>query len=68
MGSVLGQGFLGEYLVVPQGVSVGGDIKLRSPLLCDVVVLFLKFSLIDWVDIGQIVLLVQVCIFIVSLY
>ena len=53
VGSVLGQASFGEYLVVYQGVSVGGDIKLRYPRLGEGVVLFSKCSLIGSVDIGQ---------------
>ncbi len=46
VGSVLGQAVFGEYLVVYQGVSVGGDMKLRYPEVGEGVVLFAKSSLI----------------------
>ncbi len=46
VGSVLGQAAFGEYLVVYQGVSVGGDMKLRYPEVGEGVVLFAKASLI----------------------
>lgn len=53
IGSVLGQASFGEYLVVYQGVSVGGDMKLRYPRLGEGVVLFSKCSLIGSVNIGR---------------
>ncbi len=46
VGSVLGQAAFGEYLVVYQGVSVGGDMKLRYPEVGEGVVLFAKSSVI----------------------
>ncbi len=46
VGSVLGQAAFGECLVVYQGVSVGGDMKLRYPEVGEGVVLFAKSSLI----------------------
>lgn len=51
--SVLGQAVFGDYLVVYQGVSVGGDIKLRYPKLGEGVVLFSKCSLIGAAEIGS---------------
>jgi serine O-acetyltransferase len=46
VGSVLGQAAFGEYLVVYQGVSVGGDMKLRYPVVGEGVALFAKSSVI----------------------
>jgi serine O-acetyltransferase len=46
VGSVMGQAIFGEYLVVYQGVSVGGDLKLRYPIIGEGVALFSKSSLI----------------------
>lgn len=46
VGSVLGQAVFGEYLVVYQGVSVGGDVKLRYPEIGEGVALFAKSSVI----------------------
>ena len=46
IGSVLGQAVYGEYLVVYQGVSVGGDMKLRYPRVGEGVVFFAKSSLL----------------------
>lgn len=53
VGSVLGQASFGNYLVVYQGVSVGGDMKLRYPQLGEGVVLFSKSSLIGSVVVGD---------------
>jgi len=51
--SVLGQAIFGDYLVVYQGVSVGGDNKLRYPRLGEGVVLFSKCSLIGDALVGS---------------
>ena len=53
LGSVLGQASFGEYLVVYQGVSVGGDLKLRYPKFGDGVALFAKSSVIGASKIGS---------------
>jgi serine O-acetyltransferase len=53
MGSVIGQAKLGEYLVVYQGVSVGGDLKLRYPESGDGVVLFAKSTVIGAAKVGS---------------
>ena len=53
LGSVLGQASFGEYLVVYQGVSVGGDLKLRYPKFGDGVALFAKSSVIGASQIGS---------------
>ena len=50
--SVLGQAVFADYLVVYQGVSVGGDTKLRYPRLGEGVVLFSKCSLIGDIEIA----------------
>ena len=51
--SVLGQAVFGDYLVVYQGVLVGGGIKLRYPRLGEGVVLFFKCSLIGDAEVGS---------------
>ena len=53
VGSVLGQASFGDFLVVYQGVTVGGDLKLRYPRLGEGVVLFSNSSLIGSVEIGN---------------
>lgn len=53
VGSVLGQAAFGENLVVYQGVSVGGDPKMRYPQIGEGVVLFSKSSLIGSVVVGS---------------
>ena len=53
VGSVLGQAIFGEYLVVYQGVSVGGDMKLRYPDVGEGVALFANSSLIGAAVIGD---------------
>ena len=53
LGSVLGQAVYGNYLVVYQGVSVGGDMKLRYPSLGEGVALFAKSSVIGEAVIGS---------------
>lgn len=53
LGSVLGQAVYGNYLVVYQNVSVGGDMKLRYPSLGEGVALFAKSSVIGKTVIGS---------------
>lgn len=53
IGSVLGQASFGEYLVVYQGVAVGGDLKLRYPTLGQGVALFAKCSVLGSAEIGS---------------
>lgn len=52
IGSVIGQASLGEYLVVYQGVAVGGDMKLRYPEIAQGVALFAKSSVIGAAKVG----------------
>lgn len=52
LGSVLGQAVCRNYLVVYQGVSVGGDMKLRYPSLGEGCWLFAKASVIGEVVIA----------------
>lgn len=53
VGSVLGQATFGNYLVVYQGVSVGGDLKLRYPTLGEGVALLANSSVIGGATIGS---------------
>ena len=53
VGTVLGQAKFSDYLVVYQGVSVGGDLKLRYPQLGEGIALFSKCSLIGNVCVGS---------------
>jgi len=53
VGSVIGQAVFGEYLVVYQGVSVGGDLKLRYPEFGDGVALFAKSTIIGSAKVGS---------------
>lgn len=52
LGSVIGQAKFGEYLVVYQGVSVGGDLKLRYPEFGEGVALFAKSTVIGSAKVG----------------
>lgn len=51
--SVIGQATFGEYLVVYQGVSVCGDLKLRYPEFGDGVALFEKSTVIGSAKVGS---------------
>lgn len=53
VGSVIGQAVFGEYLVVYQGVSVGGDLKLRYPEFGDGIALFAKSTIIGSAKVGS---------------
>lgn len=53
VGSVIGQAKFGEYLVVYQGVSVGGDLKLRYPEFGEGVALFAKSTVIGSAKVGS---------------
>ena len=53
VGSVIGQGTFGDYLVVYQGVTVGGDLKLRYPKFGTGVALFSKASVIGPTIVGD---------------
>jgi serine acetyltransferase len=53
VGSVLGQAQFGDYLVVYQGVSIGGDLRLRYPEFGEGVVLFAKSTVIGSAKIGS---------------
>lgn len=53
VGSVIGQAKFGEYLVVYQGVSVGGDLKLRYPKFGEGVALFAKSTVIGSAKVGS---------------
>jgi serine O-acetyltransferase len=53
VGSIIGQAQFGEYLVVYQGVSVGGDLKLRYPEFGDGVALFAKSTVIGSAKVGS---------------
>lgn len=53
VGSVIGQASFGDFLVVYQGVAVGGDMKLRYPDLGSGVALFAKCSVISSSVIGS---------------
>lgn len=46
IGSVLGQATYSNYLVIYQGVTVGGDPKLRYPYISESVVLFSNSSIL----------------------
>lgn len=53
IGSVVGQAKFGECLVIYQGVSVGGDLRLRYPEFGDGVALFAKSSVIGAAKVGS---------------
>ena len=53
IGSVIGQAKFGEYLVVYQGVAVGGDMKLRYPEIGQGVALFAKSSVLGAAKVGS---------------
>ena len=53
LGSVIGNANFGNYLVVYQGVSVGGDLKLRYPSFGDGVALYARSSVIGDCSIGN---------------
>lgn len=46
IGTIIGQATFGNFLVVYQGVSIGGDMKLRYPVFGNGVALFAKSSVI----------------------
>jgi serine O-acetyltransferase len=52
IGSILGSAEYGERLVVYQGVTVGGDVKERYPVIGSDVVLFANSSLIGTTTVG----------------
>ena len=53
LGSVLGQAAFDNYLVVYQGVSVGGDMKLRYPSFGEGVALFANSTVLGKAVIGS---------------
>lgn len=53
VGSVIGQAKFGEYLVIYQGVTVGGDLKLRYPEFGNGVALFAKSTVIGAAKVGS---------------
>lgn len=53
LGSVIGQAKFGEYLVIYQAVSVGGDLRLRYPEFGHGVALFTKSSVIGSAKVGS---------------
>jgi len=53
LGSVIGGADFGNYLVVYQGVSVGGDMKLRYPTFGEYVALFSHSSVIGNSVVGR---------------
>ena len=53
LGSVLGQAAFDNYLVVYQGVSVGGDMKIRYPSLGEGVALFANSTVLGKAVIGS---------------
>ena len=53
LGSVIGQAKFGEYLVVYQAVSVGGDLRFRYPEFGQGVALFAKSTVIGSAKVGS---------------
>lgn len=53
IGSVIGQAKLSNFLVIYQGVTIGGDLKLRYPKIKEGVVLFAKASVIGNCNVGS---------------
>lgn len=52
-GSIIGQANLKNYLVIYQGVSIGGDLKLRYPEIGEGVALFANSTLLSDSKIGD---------------